>query len=254
MIEIRKDISFKRRMDFMLKYQVIANEIRSLIVDGIYPSNSKLPLEKELQEQYNVSRITVKKAYDILVEEGLVIKQRGNGTFVKNLSTQSTIDLARTRQFLGYSATNANKNVQTDVILFEVVQPNEEVQSKLQITHDEWVYHFTRVRSIEGNQQAMEYTYMPMSTIPGITLDILKHSIYDYIENTLKLKIKSAHRILSARHPKEEEATYLHLQLEDVVMNIEEITFLDNGQPFSYTNTIQNAKEYQYVTVSMRNY
>lgn len=70
----------------MTKYEVISSDIRKKIQNGTFPLNSQLPTEPELGEQYNVSRITVKKAIDQLVSEGLVIKKRGSGTFVKGLA------------------------------------------------------------------------------------------------------------------------------------------------------------------------
>ena len=61
----------------MSKYKEIAENIRKDILDGKYNPNEQLPLEKEMCEHYNVSRITIRKAVDELVEEGLVVKRRG---------------------------------------------------------------------------------------------------------------------------------------------------------------------------------
>ena len=64
----------------MTKYEEIAEDIRQDIMNGKYNVNQQLPLEKEMCEYYNVSRITIKKAVDQLVSEGLVGKRRGAGT------------------------------------------------------------------------------------------------------------------------------------------------------------------------------
>ena len=63
----------------MTKYEEIAEDIRQDIMNGKYNVNQQLPLEKEMCEYYNVSRITIKKAVDQLVSEGLVVKRRGAG-------------------------------------------------------------------------------------------------------------------------------------------------------------------------------
>ena len=70
----------------MVKYQEIANELRNQIQEGVYKAGEQLALEREMCEQYGVSRITIKKAVDQLVKDGLVVKRRGSGTFVKSLA------------------------------------------------------------------------------------------------------------------------------------------------------------------------
>ena len=67
----------------MIKYQKIASDLRNAITSGQYLPGAQLALEKEMCQQYGVSRITIKRAVDELVNQGLVVKRRGSGTFVK---------------------------------------------------------------------------------------------------------------------------------------------------------------------------
>jgi GntR family transcriptional regulator len=80
--------------NIMAKYEEIAEDIRNGILSGKYNPNEQLPLEKEMCEQYGVSRITIKKAVDELVTQGLVIKRRGSGTFVKALNDDDVQELS----------------------------------------------------------------------------------------------------------------------------------------------------------------
>lgn len=93
---------------------------------------------------------------------------------------------------------------------------------------------------------------MPMSLIPGVTEDIVKESIYDYIENELDLKIDNAHRIITARMPYDEEKVMLKLDENVPVVKVEEITFLTNGQPFSYTDNIHNSEYFAYASIATK--
>ena len=70
----------------MKKYIHISNDLKNKIIDGTFKANEKLPSEKELGLEYDASKMTVKQALDILVSEGLIIKRRGSGTFIKDLS------------------------------------------------------------------------------------------------------------------------------------------------------------------------
>ena len=106
----------------MAKYEEIAEDIRQSILSGKYNSNEQLPLEKEMCEQYGVSRITIKKAVDELVEQGLVIKRRGSGTFVKAVDDNDVLELTMAKQFAGFSETNKDKKVRSEIVQFDVVQ------------------------------------------------------------------------------------------------------------------------------------
>ena len=70
----------------LTKYENIAIDMKEKIEAGVYKPNEQLPFESEMCEFYGVSRITVKKAMDLLVSQGLIVKRRGAGTFVKNIT------------------------------------------------------------------------------------------------------------------------------------------------------------------------
>src|SRR3546814_12958826 len=65
-----------------LRYHQVYSILRGWIFDGTYPAGAKLPPEGELCERLGVSRITSRKALDLLVSEGLVRRVQGKGTFV----------------------------------------------------------------------------------------------------------------------------------------------------------------------------
>ena len=79
----------------MLKYEKIAFDIKEDILSEKYKPNEQLPFEKELCEKYNVSKMTVKKALDLLVNDGLIIKRRGSGTFVKDITEKEIQEMIK---------------------------------------------------------------------------------------------------------------------------------------------------------------
>ncbi|MFX4014648.1 GntR family transcriptional regulator, partial [Streptococcus suis] len=66
----------------MKKYQEIYNDLKEKIRKNVYPAESSLPTEQQLQEIYGVSRDTVRKALAILTEGGLIQKVQGRGSMV----------------------------------------------------------------------------------------------------------------------------------------------------------------------------
>ena len=236
----------------MSKYEEIAEDIRSGILSGKYNPNEQLPLEKEMCEYYGVSRITIKKAVDELVIQGLVIKRRGSGTFVKAVGGADVQELSMAKQFEGFSESNKDKNVYSKVVKFEVIHPSEEIATKLKITCDDFVYYIIRTRYADDEPYVFEYTYMPIGLIPGIKNDILMSSIYNYIEEKLKLKIKSAHRVIRAMLPNEQEQEWLKIESNFPILEVEQVGFLDNGQPFEYSKSHHRSDKIEFRTVSIK--
>lgn len=236
----------------MARYDEIAEDIRNGIISGKYNPNEQLPLEKEMCEQYGVSRITIKKAVDELVVQGLVIKRRGSGTFVKALNDSDVQELSLARQFEGFSETNKDRKVSSEIIQFEVVHPTEEIATKLKITCDDFVYYVVRARFADNEPHVIDYTYMPIGLIPGIKKDVLVKSIYSYIEKDLGLKIKSAHRIIRAILPSELEQKWLEIAENFPVLEVEQVGFLDNGQPFEYSKSHHRSDKIEFRTVSIK--
>jgi len=236
----------------MAKYAEIAEDIRNGILSGKYNPNEQLPLEKEMCEFYGVSRITIKKAVDELVIQGLIIKRRGSGTFVKAVGGDDVQELSMAKQFEGFSETNKDKEVTSKIVKFEVIHPTEEIATKLKIISDDFVYYIIRARYADGEPYVLEYTYMPIGLIPGIKNDILTSSIYNYIEDKLKFKIKSAHRVIRAMLPNEQEQEWLKIESNFPILEVEQVGFLDNGQPFEYSKSHHRSDKIEFRTVSIK--
>lgn len=236
----------------MSKYKDIAEDIRKGILDGKYNPNEQLPLEKEMCEYYDVSRITIKKAVDELVDEGLVIKRRGAGTFVKAFDNSDVEGFSMSKQFSGFSESNKDKKVESKIIKFEVIHPTDEIAMKLKMTNDDFVYYIIRARYADGEAIVIEYTYMPIGVIPGIKNDVLHKSVYSYIENTLNLKIKSAHKTIRAIGPNECDKEYLNIDDTMPILEIEQTGFLDNGQPFEYSISHHRGDKSEFKSISFK--
>jgi GntR family transcriptional regulator len=237
----------------MIKYQEVAKNIRKRILSGEYMAGKQLPLEKEMCVSYGVSRITIKRALDELVKQGLVIKRRGSGTFVKSVEDEDIRELSALRQFTGFSETYKSCKVETTVIQFDIVHPSAEVAAKLQMTEEDFVYNIIRARSADGRPIVVEYTQMPIGLIPGIKHAILEKSIYAYIQKELQLKIQSAHRTLRAVMPNDLEKEYLHIKDQVMpLLEVEQVAFLDDGRPFEYSISRHRGDEIEFKTVSIK--
>ena len=85
-------------------YQQVANDLHEAIVNDVYHVGARVPTETELSRLYDVSRITIRKAIEMLVEEGLLTKRQGKGTFVQESHRAPMVLDDRRTALNGFSA------------------------------------------------------------------------------------------------------------------------------------------------------
>lgn len=236
----------------MIKYIKLAESIRQKILDGEFPVDSQLPFEKDLCAQYDASKMTVKKALDILMAEGLIVKRRGAGTFVKGIAKTDMRNLIAASQFKGFTARYKEGGVTNKVIVYDAIPADKQIASKLGIKEFDFVYHIVRVRYVDNEPYVLETTYMPIMTIRGLHRDHLDGSLYQYIEKELKLKIQSGHRMIRVRKGSDTECQHLALEKDDPVAEVEQVAFLDTGEAFEFSKSVHTYKTFQFETVLLR--
>lgn len=238
----------------MNKYDLIVQDLKTDITIGTYPAYSRLPSVAQLCEHYEVSKITINKALEVLEQQGLIFRRKGSGTFVKKLEEGTQIKPSKeiSGQMEGFMAEHAarGERVKSKVYAFEVERPSEYIAKALDITTEDFVYRIVRVRLVEGIAQVIEFTYMPISLIPNLKMTHLEHSIYNYIENEIGLRIANAHRVIRAVMPTEVEASRLEISTSDPLLEVEQIGYIYDGRAFEYS-VARHAHGYEFMTISM---
>lgn len=236
----------------MKKYEEIYTDIKNKIINGDYNATEQLPFEKDLCESYDTSKMTVKRALDLLVEDGLIIKRRGSGTFVKDLSKKEIDRITQTNQISGLTSFFTNQKVKSNILTFEVVQANEVVQDKLNLKAGSFVYDIHRVRIVDNKPIVIEQIYIPIERVPGIEKKHLEGSIYNYIKDDLGLRIQSAHRRFTVRKATKEEAGYLDIKENDPLAVTEQIAYMDTGDSIEYSITQHRSDAFAAETIVTR--
>lgn len=232
-------------------YIIIYEDIKSKINSGFYQLNDKLPTGDELAQHYGCSKLTVKKAIDKLVQEGMVIRRRGSGSFVKGKSTSGN------KMAFGIALGSLDKVersfISSQTITFSIEKPSQLVADKLAITADDYIYRIVRLRRVKGVPYSLEHTFMPLAIVTGLEERHLKDSIYTYIRENLKLKMQSAHVWVRGDRPTEEDQTLLGIAGDDFMMEIEKIATLADGRVFEYSLTRQPYEDFVFETVFVQN-
>lgn len=207
---------------------------------NLVPGDKLLP-EEELCEMLRISRTTVRQAVNLLVEEGLVYRHRGKGTFVAEQK------LRRTFNHL-YSFSEDVRNLGREPKSIVVVSRVEELQDSRMIEHlnmpcgQKQVFHLGRVRCADDIPLLLEDTYIPLYLCPGIQyIDFESKSLYETLQKEYSLSLWHAKEVLEAINIPKKEAALLHCKTGQPGYKIRRISNLDNGVVFEFTSSVTRA-------------
>ena len=227
------------------KYMQVYKVLLSRIEQGIYPVGSCLPSETELINEFQVSRITVRRALQDLEDNGYVKRKRGKKTEVLPKKTFSN--------FAGVSGFNAAQERQgarpSSIILsFDVVSATSVVAEYLQIPLGSDVYHLKRLRLKNGRIVGLHETYIHPEVGKHINQnDLDEHtSIYELYKN-MGINIESADEIIESRIASKQLKQQLYLTEDEPIMYRERITYSDKNKPIEYSQNSYRAYDFKYL-------
>ncbi|WP_117234947.1 GntR family transcriptional regulator [Vibrio maerlii] len=229
----------------MVKYLEIYESIKDRIIKGEYKSNDKLPDGTSLANEFGCSELTIKKALDILVNDGLVVRKRGSGSYVKRpLSTQAPRHLYGTTR----NAASSGQSLETVVLNYSVEPASDFLAERLNCDEGDMLYHLIRVRVIDKKPHVIEDTFMPINVITGLSKQNVEGSVYSYITNELGLKIHSSTMEITVTEATQLEYEHLNVPIGNNVVNVEQVVFLDNGDIFEYSNVKHLCDNFRFST------
>lgn len=196
--------------DRIPKYFVLKKDLIRKIEMEEYLSNELIPSERELIDQYKVSRITVRKAVDELVNEGYLYRVQGKGTYVK--SDEDSQDLfaitSCTEDVIRLGRKPSKKIMEQGFIFSDIKRARI-----LNLTTEDRLFRMGRVTYADDEPLNYTLTYLPEKIYPGIDqYDFEKESLYRVIAEVYGVKIVKARRTIEAVIPRDEIAEYLDME------------------------------------------
>ena len=221
--------------DRVPKYYLLKKTIIEKIGNEEFQSEAPIPSERELMEQYQVSRITVRKAIDELVNEGYLYKIQGKGTYVK--SDERSSDLIAitscTEDVIKLGMTPSKQ-----VVEFEVLKANIKRAKALEITTSDNLYKIGRI--LYADQEPLNYTvtYLPEKLFPGLIKHSFdKESLYRVLQEEFNVRITKARRTMEAVLAQDCIAEYLDLEEGSPIILFRCITYgIVNGKEIPIEN------------------
>ena len=223
-------------------YKSIADRLRLRLNSSDFEVGSPLPGEKKLAEEFGVARMTIRKAIDLLVTWGLVVRRHGSGTYVarKDLhhETSNLTGLAEVLRKQG-------KEVVSRVLVFEVMPAPPAIASLLRIQIDERIYFSRRVGYVDGKPLMLEDSYMPVKLFRNLSLAHLEGSKFDYIEKECGLTISGNYETLSPVLADRQLAQSMNVPEQTPLLRITSLSYSDSGEFLNYSVMFRNASVYQ---------
>nr|NKC41497.1 GntR family transcriptional regulator [Lactobacillus mulieris] len=208
------------------------------ITSGKYNNSKTLPTQVELAKEFQVSRITIQRAINLLMLEGCIESNKRGGTHIKNSNSNILLDSDVAEHTGLTNKLSGLGKVTSSIISFSTRQAEDFECKKLDLPVNSEIYDIIRLRYFNNMPILLEYTVMPVNLIPGITEDILNQSIYSYIRNTLHYEIGEAFRRIHADKADCYDQKYLNCKQNDPILEIDQIAFLDKENiPFEYSQT-----------------
>lgn len=213
----------------MKKREFVVQDILSKIYQEHY-KEGKLPDQRKLAEQYDVSRYTIQEAIKILKDIGVIQVIQGSGMFIRQDAKQNP---------LIYNSVNQNPygRITSKVLVFKKQPASEEDRQIFELEKERFVWIFQRIRIVNYKITQIETSKLPVSLFPGFTPDIAEHSIQDYVQRSgheISHYITSYVPVLVTK----EQSELLQCKKSTPAMRISNRCLLKNGQVYEHSEVI----------------
>jgi DNA-binding GntR family transcriptional regulator len=220
-------------METEVIYMRVVADLKKRIHAQEFPT-LKLPDERSLAVAYDVSRSSIKRALNVLAQQGIIFKKRGSGTFVNPLYLKKQPMFQSAGQNLGVSdAYRHNGEAPAIKVLeFETMTADDEICQDLFLEKGERVYRMKRLRVLQGTAFMIEHAIIPVKLLPDLTADDVKHSLFQYTQNATNKSVTKSFLTVTAEPSDAADQELLALKPVEPVGVMAGIYFLDDGTPF----------------------
>jgi GntR family transcriptional regulator len=224
-------------------YHQLYEILRDRILSGEWQAGDVLPPEPELMATFDVSRITVRQAVELLANENLVYKRRGKGTFV-SMATLKT-DASRLVEF---EEDMRGRGLQpTSIVLnTEVVTVSRVTADKMNIEVGDELAFIKRLLLANGEPISLEEIYLVHKYCPGILEghDYASESLYEVLERDYDIRFTRAEQTISAMVAPDHLQQQLNMSTNEALLFIERITYCQRDRAVKFRRSHYRADRY----------
>lgn len=209
-------------------YEILLEQIR----DGIWQPEDMLPTENELVKKYQLSRATVRQAFEILVNEGRVYRRQGQGTFVSRPAFEQNLN-----RIVSFWDDMHQRGLKpgTNVLSSEITFASEDAVKKLEVEPGEELASLVRLRLADDEPLSVEHSLLVHSYCPGILEeDYANRSLRQMLADEFNIHITSARQRIRAVSATKSLAEILEIDKSAPILHIDRVSYTDDGIPIEY--------------------
>jgi GntR family transcriptional regulator len=225
-------------------YHQLKSQILDAISDGILSVGDALPSERELVEQLNVSRMTIRRALNDLVTSGQLFTRPGKGTYVQPAKLEQ--HLGRLGGFSAEMALGGHR-VTSQVLRAEVIPAEEKLAARLGIQPSDNAIVLERLRLVDDVPTGWHRSHLPERLCPNLLrFDLAAGSLYDILRREYHIPLKWAKQSMEATLSNWEEQRLLGLPDGAPILLAERTTYTVNDVIIEYSKASYRADRYRY--------
>lgn len=216
-------------------YRQVLRRCQEQIASGEFPAEARFPSERELAQQYGISRATANKVISSLVAEKLVCQRRGIGTFV-TLHRGLHASLLEMESFTGHALAHGFKPA-TEVLSLERHRAGDlpaAVAAALAPSPEETFLYTERLRSADGEPVILEFRWIRAALVPGLKRRDLEGSFYALLADRYRLPLLGEHHSIGAQAASAGIARLLSIRKGDPLLIVEGPGFTAGRSPLWY--------------------
>ncbi len=233
-------VDLDRSSPVPLYYQV-AQQIERAISEGELAPGDRLDNEISLAEQFGLSRPTMRRAIQELVDKGLLVRKRGVGTQVVHGQVTRPVELTS----LFDDLTQHHQTPTTKVLTNEIIEAPDEVGAMLSIAQGSRVLHLRRLRFAHGEPLAIMENFLPQDLIAIGESDLATRGLYQLMRSR-GVNIRVAKQRIGARTGTAEECALLGERKGTPVLTMERAAHDDSGRPVEWGRHAYRASQYSF--------
>lgn len=225
-------------------YYQLKQIICELIENDELKPNDSIPSERELCEYHGVSRMTVNKAIISLVNEGLVYREQGKGTFVSKVKEHQQLSnlLGLTEEMRLRGLT-----VNTRILSFKKKPATKKIQKALLMNEKQDVFEITRLRCVSGEPYSLETAYIPVNLCSQLTAEMIQNqSLYEVLSVHFGLEVEYAYQTIEPILVNDYESDMLQVEKNALALLFSRQTYLKNDIPIEVTKAIYRGDRYKF--------
>lgn len=217
-------------------YVQLSDQFRQMIETGELKTGDRFPAELDLVKQLGVARITVRHAIDELVQDGLLVRRQGKGTFVAAPKIERhLVDVA------GFTARMRARGVQVTsrVLDSAVIAATPKLANHLAIAPGDAVLQIRRVRYTNGDPAAVETSFLALDRCPGIDqMDFSQQSLYEVLETQYGMRAATSRKTLEYTQANSLESNVLQIPAGAPLFLLAATVYTGEGVPLEFAKIL----------------